>query len=563
MSGISARIDKGQKRFAPTLKARPNRNKTAASEDGTPAPAPSAGSNDSGSFGALLLESDKGSVPLASAAGSTTIHSPQTQRETSRRMSTVTPISPPMNHSRTIGSPIPPTFTSTTSQRLSSSGPSQLISMPKAIADPASSSISDAGSSSPAIAATGVESASSSTPTPIIPTLSPSFSTTPSSRPSKRGSIISVPSARPHTDVEDMENSEGGNGIENSTTSSSVSSSARKRAKGKHVARPKSYSGTAISVGRQNEHAFGTEDGGGDLEGEEDEDAVPDYGNMYMYEFTKDLGVGKRSKVYQEQQKALEGRKRENKKEQRIRAIRIMEGRGPSPPREFAEDDELDEIDDDIDKQFMDDERIKPTKSESSALNLSSAHKTFAPQVRVIDGRIELDMDSLTVDHAVIEADERQEPMEYVEESSSTKFVNSSSFNTRVRSERWSEEETELFYSALSQWGTDFGIICRLFPSKTRIAVRNKYKREDRLNHSRLEAAINNRVPIDLDQYSQNVQREFPDVDELEAIRKLAEEEQNDQALLADHGFEEEVEYEDDAEEIVQEEDDEEIVGEI
>lgn len=66
--------------------------------------------------------------------------------------------------------------------------------------------------------------------------------------------------------------------------------------------------------------------------------------------------------------------------------------------------------------------------------------------MRVVDGRIELDMDSLTVDHAVVEAAVHQGPLEYVEESSSSKFVNSSTFNKRIRSERWSTEETELFY---------------------------------------------------------------------------------------------------------------------
>ncbi|KAI8346822.1 hypothetical protein B0O80DRAFT_368550, partial [Mortierella sp. GBAus27b] len=84
-----------------------------------------------------------------------------------------------------------------------------------------------------------------------------------------------------------------------------------------------------------------------------------------------------------------------------------------------------------------------------------------------------------------------------VEESSSTKFVNSATFNKRISSERWTTEETEMFYEAREKGGYArlyyFGIICRLFPSKTRIAVRNKYKREDRLNHSRVEGALNNR----------------------------------------------------------------------
>lgn len=126
-----------------------------------------------------------------------------------------------------------------------------------------------------------------------------------------------------------------------------------------------------------------------------------------------------------------------------------------------------------------------------------------------------------------------QGPIEYVDESSTSRFVNSATFSNKFRSEKWSEDETELFYKvtfaihfgkankssvsillkhehdtmndliffpctiqAISQWGTDFGIICKLFPSKTRIAIRNKFKREDRYNRSRVEAALNNKVPI-------------------------------------------------------------------
>ncbi|KAF8924923.1 Transcription factor TFIIIB component B, partial [Haplosporangium bisporale] len=182
----------------------------------------------------------------------------------------------------------------------------------------------------------------------------------------------------------------------------------------------------------------------------------------------------------------------------------------------------------------------------------------FAPQVRVVDGRIELDLDSLTVDHATVDGVD-QGPIEYVDESSTSRFVNSATFSNKFRSEKWSEDETELFYKAISQWGTDFGIICKLFPSKTRIAIRNKFKREDRYNRSRVEAALNNKVPIDLDQYSQMTGADYPEVDENEIIKKLDETEEGDTMSLLDQEMDD-LEYEEE-EEIV--DDGEEIVGEI
>lgn len=39
-----------------------------------------------------------------------------------------------------------------------------------------------------------------------------------------------------------------------------------------------------------------------------------------------------------------------------------------------------------------------------------------------------------------------QGPIEYVDESSTSKYVNSATFSNKFRSEKWSEDETELFY---------------------------------------------------------------------------------------------------------------------
>ncbi|KAI7823872.1 hypothetical protein BC939DRAFT_477036 [Gamsiella multidivaricata] len=377
-------------------------------------------------------------------------------------------------------------------------------------------------------------------------TMGSSLSTAPT-KSIKGASIISVPTARSYADMEQMEEVE--------EVGSSIAS--RKRAKGKQIRPRQQQLNTQIG-----------EDGEEDVEN--GEEALPDYNNMYMYEFVKDLGVGRRSKAYVEQQEMFNQQQKVDKKEQRIRDIRILEGRGPSPQRELEkeegeEEDELQAEDGNDDETRNKDEKFSFAKIEISTSKPSSAHKTFAPQVRVIDGRIELDMDSLTVDHAVVEAVENQGPMEYVEESSSTKFINSASFGKKVRSERWNDEETELFYKALSQWGTDFSIICRLFPSKTRIAVRNKYKREDRYNHSRIEEALSNRAPIDLEQYSQMTKIEFPEVSELDEVKKLSEENEGDDSLLPENGYEDEYGDEQETgpeEEIVEQEDDgEEIVG--
>ncbi|KAF9172937.1 Transcription factor TFIIIB component B [Mortierella sp. AD011] len=537
--------NKGQKRFQPKLKARPNRNKPTVSEDGTPAPTPPIGGSDSGSFGSSLLELETTTsasstattatlivmtqgdteTVVASAASSATLvqHTVTTassvQKDLSRRLSTATPMSPPTQN-KSIVSPRSPIVTPTkvTKDRTSQA---TAISIPS----------SDAGSSS---AAHAISSSSNSA----------------LSKQSKGASVISVPTARNYSELEEtdeMEEAEGSN-------------SARKRSKGK-------------STRLRNQPIVYNDDG--EEMTEDGEELVPDYANMYMYQFTRDLGVGKRSKVYQEHQKALETKRRVSKRKERIEAIRRMEGRGPSPtPGDDDDDDDEDRDDDDNDNLQDEDgsgngeankeEKTTRARSEINTPKPAPQPKTFAPQVRVVDGQIELDVDSLVVDHDIVEADTHQEPMEYVEESSTTKFVNNSSFTRKIASERWSEKDTDLFYEALAQWGTDFGIICRLFPSKTRIAVRNKYKREDRYNHSRVEEALNSRRPIDLDKYSKMIGTEFPEVSEEDLIKKLPDVDEDDQAPVGTPDFEDEY---GDGEEIVekkaQEEEAEEIIGMI
>ncbi len=48
------------------------------------------------------------------------------------------------------------------------------------------------------------------------------------------------------------------------------------------------------------------------------------------------------------------------------------------------------------------------------------------------------------------------------------------------RSERWSQDDTALFYRGLAAFGTDFTLIAQLFPSRDRRNIKNKFTREER-----------------------------------------------------------------------------------
>lgn len=70
------------------------------------------------------------------------------------------------------------------------------------------------------------------------------------------------------------------------------------------------------------------------------------------------------------------------------------------------------------------------------------------------------------------------------------RHISSSSYSNRAPADRWTAEDTELFFQGLRCWGTDFAMVSRLFPTRSRRQVKNKYKREERLNPQRIDAAL-------------------------------------------------------------------------
>lgn len=121
---------------------------------------------------------------------------------------------------------------------------------------------------------------------------------------------------------------------------------------------------------------------------------------------------------------------------------------------------------------------------------LSGVKTIMAPQVQVIDGNIVINPQSLTV-NASVEKKVHASEFRHVEENGNR--LNAASYSRRVKAEKWSKEDTELFYRAMTQFGTDFSLIARLFPGRTRRQVKRKYLIEDRADPRRVEAAIQNR----------------------------------------------------------------------
>lgn len=126
----------------------------------------------------------------------------------------------------------------------------------------------------------------------------------------------------------------------------------------------------------------------------------------------------------------------------------------------------------------------------------------FAVQTRIVDGKIVLDEQSLFANYRDDEQQEReQRNWEVIDEREGDQFVNSASRSKQRRTQRWSAEETERFFQAISQWGTDFEMITRLFPRRTRREIKAKWTKESRQNPQRLDEAFHRRVAVDLTAY--------------------------------------------------------------
>jgi len=115
-----------------------------------------------------------------------------------------------------------------------------------------------------------------------------------------------------------------------------------------------------------------------------------------------------------------------------------------------------------------------------------------APRTKVIDGQIVIDQQSLLVP---VNSNTPKEPMTRVVVSSSKRY-NPAAYGRRGKIDRWGAEETEEFYQAL-RMTTDFSLIQKLFPNRTRTQIKNKYKKEERENPRQLDWCFKNPIPLD------------------------------------------------------------------
>ncbi|XP_049850788.1 uncharacterized protein LOC126323912 [Schistocerca gregaria] len=131
--------------------------------------------------------------------------------------------------------------------------------------------------------------------------------------------------------------------------------------------------------------------------------------------------------------------------------------------------------------------------SESSTdLAPSTGSHYFTPRVQIVDGKIVVDQDSLTIPQL------EQNTVERVEVHQQRTHITSATYQRRAKSERWTPAEIERFYTAIRMCGTDFSMIELFFPNRSRRHVRNRYKREEKEHPERIIMALKNSLPLNV-----------------------------------------------------------------
>lgn len=118
------------------------------------------------------------------------------------------------------------------------------------------------------------------------------------------------------------------------------------------------------------------------------------------------------------------------------------------------------------------------------------------PKVQIdAHGNIVLDTESLIIQEKQIDYEQEYERVN----ESEGRRITSATYARHKRGDKWKDEEISLFYKGLRMFGCDFTMISLLFPTRTRREIRNKFKREEKENKLKIDHALKNRIPIDME----------------------------------------------------------------
>ncbi|XP_065167678.1 transcription factor TFIIIB component B'' homolog [Atheta coriaria] len=192
-------------------------------------------------------------------------------------------------------------------------------------------------------------------------------------------------------------------------------------------------------------------------------------------------------------------------------------GSSPMSQKRKRKDTETESIlsakhEEDIDDAPAPDE---PSADATAEPELSDEENTVpAPQITIgANGEIIIDEKSLFIENKDIKRD--RELLKKSNLVDGDKFETGYGVFKRVkRSKDWSKDETLRFYKALNTMGTDFTLMCELFPGRSRRELKMKFKKEERVNRALIDRAVMQPIQFDITDLQRDLEKQ-----ELEKLR--------------------------------------------
>lgn len=148
------------------------------------------------------------------------------------------------------------------------------------------------------------------------------------------------------------------------------------------------------------------------------------------------------------------------------------------------------------------------------------------PQMRIIDGQIVVDENSMQINRHQIARAEQGE-VEQVTENEFTRIITCGTHMKRERAQLWDMAANEIFWKGLRMFGTDFEMIAGLFPHRTRRQIKLKFCKEEKENPVKIDRILKGvGNSIELDTYEQLSGIKLEEVADIDAERERIEAEQ-------------------------------------
>ncbi|KAI5967767.1 hypothetical protein CANMA_002947 [Candida margitis] len=196
------------------------------------------------------------------------------------------------------------------------------------------------------------------------------------------------------------------------------------------------------------------------------------------------------------------------------------------------------------DEEIQHEKEGKKAKRGPDVLNFEeeAPSSSSALQLTLVDGKIGYNEESAVVVKPRADASGRT-----VEDSNPfANPVTSTTYSKRTYTDKWTPDELNEFYQALSMFGTDFSLISQLYPHRTRKQIKSKFVLEERKYPEVIELALKRKLPVDFKKYCEATNNEIKTIEqyneELKKVRLEHEQSMNAIAIEREKAFKEDAE---------------------